>query len=712
MGQPGDAYEQEADAMADKVVQTINHPQANHEIPGSQQLVQPKCEACAKDEGLNTKLQMQPEEEPVVQTQAEEEEPVQMQEEQEQVQMQTEEEETVQAQVEDEETLSPKLQAHQGVTTQPDQGLPQTLAQSSGQGFALGESNRHAMEAAFGADFKGVRIHTDARAVQMNQQLGAQAFTHGRDIYFNRGKYNPGTSTGQHLLAHELTHVVQQRQASTRVQRQPADKHDLTSSVLSGNLKLEQCFDGEAIVKAPSEGEHVRKIQRTLIHLGFDVGPTGADAKYQGKTAGAVRDFQIAAGMSPVEWDGIVGKKTIGLLDMSVRNHRVDTDIDVAGEDFTVTNDRQKDKDEACKGKPTDEVCDTASFKTVDEGANQAIKLIDKVMVEQLPPLKKKKTDYPKIFSDIFRNNDNRPLGDKVKEVKAHYQEIKKFLGKLKADRSLIRCATDCDGGCRSGSPAYHTFVRAVNKHILTFCPEFKKHDDRILIVLHEAHHASIPDSSDKAYASTRLFDKLDHKKALLNAASFHVYAAWVDKPGSQPIGPEIKDTNLVGDPAQKSTADLSLAHIDQWFRLIPFDMSTTVQGAQEARELGAYKSNNAQVFMEQVFSKWFGMTSPPKVPSETDVQKLKAIEERIGKMEDAFKSPFIILETPNHSFWERGPGSGIALNHDLLQLDLARMIIALLQELVHATPNISAESEPLYVLTINDMRNLRDLDP
>ncbi len=215
IGQPGDAYEQEADAMADKVVQTINQPQTNHEIPGSQQLVQPKCEACAKDEGLNTKLQMQAEEEPVVQTQAEEEEPVQMQEEQEQVQMQTEEEETVQAQVEDEETLSPKLQAHQGVTTQPDQGLPQTLAQSSGQGFALGESNRHAMEAAFGADFSQVRIHTDARAVQMNQQLGAQAFTHGRDIYFNRGKYNPGTSTGQHLLAHELTHVVQQGQGNT-----------------------------------------------------------------------------------------------------------------------------------------------------------------------------------------------------------------------------------------------------------------------------------------------------------------------------------------------------------------------------------------------------------------------------------------------------------------------------------------------------------------
>src|SRR5690606_1881665 len=55
-----------------------------------------------------------------------------------------------------------------------------------------------------------VRIHTGADSVQMNRELGAQAFTHGRDIYFNEGKYNPSSPDGQRLLAHELTHVVQQ----------------------------------------------------------------------------------------------------------------------------------------------------------------------------------------------------------------------------------------------------------------------------------------------------------------------------------------------------------------------------------------------------------------------------------------------------------------------------------------------------------------------
>jgi hypothetical protein len=73
------------------------------------------------------------------------------------------------------------------------------------------------MEPRFGADFSQVRVHTDTQAVQMNQAVGAQAFTHGSDIYFGAGK-SPAVSD---LTAHELTHVVQQTGA---VQRQlPSD---------------------------------------------------------------------------------------------------------------------------------------------------------------------------------------------------------------------------------------------------------------------------------------------------------------------------------------------------------------------------------------------------------------------------------------------------------------------------------------------------------
>jgi hypothetical protein len=606
--------------------------------------------------------------------------------------------------------------APEGHSTLRSSGVEDNLAKLAGKGNVLPAETSQEMSSAFGNDFSGVRIHTDRDSALLNKQLHAQAFTHGNGIYFNEGKYDPDSKSGKHLLAHELTHVVQQQAAPKAIQRQP-DKHDLTATSLSGDPILEKTFDNEAIIGkfSNSKGEHVRRIQQALIDLGIDVGESGADSKYGTDTENAVKTFQLDAGMSIGEQDGIVGRKTLGLLDMSVRNDAVSSDTDTAEEDLTVKDPKKKANDEACKGQPRDKSCDDTTSPpirtTIVAAAQKAIDMINKVLLEQLPPKKTKKTDYPNIFSRIFRNNDSRDVSAKVDEVKKIYEQVKDFLGSLKKEKDLSRCGTLCDGGCRSGSPAYHTETLD-GKHVITFCPDFEKDKDKILIVLHEAHHAAIPGSSDKAYAETRLFDKLDHTKALLNAASFHVYAAWVDTPGSQPIGPSIKDTNLIDDKAQKANVDNTLAFMHQWFRLVPFDVSGTVQGAQEAKEKGKYTQNNPQVFMELVFSKWFGLTRPPAVPNEKDIETLQAIDDRVTTMDKAFKVPFVILETKDQSFWTKGPGPDIALNQNVLKLDQIHMAIALLQELVHATPNISAESEALYVGTVNDMRNLRKLDP
>jgi hypothetical protein len=100
------------------------------------------------------------------------------------------------------------IQAQSG----PDEVTPQMenqLDNSASTGQALPESIRAAMEPHYG-DLSGVKIHTDRNAAQMNKQIKAQAFTKGRHIYFDTGKYNPETAAGKKLLAHELTHVVQQ----------------------------------------------------------------------------------------------------------------------------------------------------------------------------------------------------------------------------------------------------------------------------------------------------------------------------------------------------------------------------------------------------------------------------------------------------------------------------------------------------------------------
>ncbi|HEX7243194.1 MAG TPA: DUF4157 domain-containing protein [Longimicrobiaceae bacterium] len=88
-----------------------------------------------------------------------------------------------------------------------------------GGGSGLDTGTRAGMEEAFGADLSGVRVHADARADRLSRALSARAFTTGRDVFFRAGEYRPGTSSGKALLAHELTHVLQQGGASAPVQR-------------------------------------------------------------------------------------------------------------------------------------------------------------------------------------------------------------------------------------------------------------------------------------------------------------------------------------------------------------------------------------------------------------------------------------------------------------------------------------------------------------
>jgi hypothetical protein len=87
------------------------------------------------------------------------------------------------------------------------------LGARRGAGQPLSGSTRDFFEPRFGEDLSGVRVHHDGEAANAAQEINAQAFTHGRDIYFNRGKYQPETSGGRRLLAHELAHTMQQGQA-------------------------------------------------------------------------------------------------------------------------------------------------------------------------------------------------------------------------------------------------------------------------------------------------------------------------------------------------------------------------------------------------------------------------------------------------------------------------------------------------------------------
>ena len=216
IGQTNDKYEQEADRVANQVISMPESSLQKQPLEEEEEMLQSKPilqlqPIEEEEEELMPKLQLQPleEEEEMLQTK-----PLL------QLQPLKEEEEMIQPNWIQKAGCSgcgekeiSKLQT----STQAIQMSPLYHIELCG-GQTLPDSNRNFFESRMGYNFSNVRVHTSDSAIQMNQQLGAQAFTYGNSIFFNKGKYNPVSMDGRKLLAHELTHVMQQQD---RISRSP-----------------------------------------------------------------------------------------------------------------------------------------------------------------------------------------------------------------------------------------------------------------------------------------------------------------------------------------------------------------------------------------------------------------------------------------------------------------------------------------------------------
>jgi len=151
-----------------------------------------------------------------------------------------------------------------------DPDVEQAIQGARGGGRALDGEVRGRMETAFGTDFSGVRVHTGATADQLNRQLAARAFTTGDDIFFRAGEYRPGSSGGRELLAHELTHVVQQQgavQTSGLTLGPPGDRFEQEADATARAVMQQEVMQQEgetevAVRRAAIQPAARRSVQR------------------------------------------------------------------------------------------------------------------------------------------------------------------------------------------------------------------------------------------------------------------------------------------------------------------------------------------------------------------------------------------------------------------------------------------------------------------
>ncbi|MBE8522490.1 DUF4157 domain-containing protein [Amycolatopsis sp. H6(2020)] len=128
----------------------------------------------------------------------------------------------------------------------------------SGGGAPLDTSTREDMETRFGTDFSDVRVHTDGAAHDSAKSVNAQAYTVGSNIVFQRDKFDPASDSGKHMLAHELTHVVQQRSG-------PVDGTDAGGGVKvsdpSDRFEREAVSNADRLMTAPAPAAGVQRCE-------------------------------------------------------------------------------------------------------------------------------------------------------------------------------------------------------------------------------------------------------------------------------------------------------------------------------------------------------------------------------------------------------------------------------------------------------------------
>lgn len=179
-----------------------------------------------------------------------------------------------------------------------------------GKGSTLSGTHRQFFESRMDYDFGDVRIHTGPEAARSAASLQALAYTTGNHIVFNKGQYDPGTSGGRHLLAHELTHVIQQHgEGKNRVDRDlakalpdpMAQAAPLTEAQIAEAIRF-----NEQTLRDPWEISLVRDL------LGINPEPARTDADF----SGALAEYQAQNGLNA---DGKLGAVTASRLSAEIR---------------------------------------------------------------------------------------------------------------------------------------------------------------------------------------------------------------------------------------------------------------------------------------------------------------------------------------------------------------------------------------------------------
>ncbi len=608
-------------------------------------------------------------------------------------------------------------------------GVPTSVAQGLGAGVSgahgLPTGVRTRMGAAFSADFGSVRVHTDAAAGRMSRDLGARAFTHGRDVYFAAGQYAPETRDGGLLLAHELTHVVQQAGASvirrappkptpppaTMPAAQPSD-FEMTERPRSDWTRI-FFAKGSSTLRSNDRTEigiYKLILKKSVKVVGYSSVEEAASVAQD--RADAVK-AELEKGSHKATVTSAVGNAGAMEKTSDLPHARSAEIIEAAGAPAVV--DCKVKKNGKLVHPPT-EPCTAMDPKTWSEfqGAHPVANaaMSDAVAAVTGAP----SADDEALLDQFFGAHDASTLST-----------LRTNLGKLQTHVNRLDKITSCGGACDSGKCekpsviAYNDDVDA--KSTMTLCvPKFKSlnRNDQARNLIHESAHGTSPLSGhagegtkDVAYRHERLLFHLSKADKLRNSDSYALFALFVHearttgKKGAVPSGIQTPASDKLDKAFGKQTPALSLA-LARFEKRLGWCMDDMSQLYGEMVDIRAGKQTWTASWAEDLMKKaasLFPLGAPPATPKVEDLARVAAIIDRYTRMRDGVHHRNLEVDQMAAGVitWAssgKSPvvGSTLQVGPDFFKASADDQVSLLVQHLADATRGVEKSFIPAYV--------------
>jgi len=565
----------------------------------------------------------------------------------------------------------PRIQRFTGQTGQADIAAPASVDRVlSSPGRPLEPVLQQDMGQRFGHDFSRVRVHTDAAAERSARDVNAIAYTVGHHIVFGAGQFAPSTSSGRHLLAHELTHTIQQGAPETLRRRTDYDIIDLNPNAASEPSSL--YFDFGSATLAHSEQLKIAALAspptRALTLFGY--------ASEEGTAAArtAITNRRLAAVDKALRAAGHTGRLTRmpditrGEGQIDYRRMRV---VEVVPTPVGGGAAVPSHGSGVCN--PV-EPCGT-NFNTAHSGAvTQLNTTINAVQIPTPAATAQLATLFP---------------GIPTAQVLTGLQGLAAELTHMVANH---QCHNACDSNC--SRPAYAT----PSTRMMTLCPGFLTStslDENVLLLLHEGLHM-VPGlrTVDTAYRRSRYIDFLSGMQAATNTDSFVLLIVRLSS--SAAAGPPVDPVGGLA-PVEQTAARRALAYAEQWMLTCDWDTSQLYESikANKGRAGGWDPTHNYHAGTQHVIGWIFGLTDPGAAPpfttppTQSDQEKVAGIHDRYNRfMYALWTRPIIVTNSAaGPETWDANLGSSVVVTPAFFGLGAAYQVLRLIELMAASLP-------------------------